>query len=453
MHEDGEILEENSGRALGILFLVTFIDMIGFGIVIPFLTYLVEDLAQAKGISAIGLWVGIIMTAYPLAQFIAAPIWGSLSDRIGRRPILMVGLIGNSVMFTVFGLAPTLLVALIARFFAGFFNGNIPVAKAYIGDVSSPEKLAGRMGLIGAAFGLGFTVGPFIGGELSSPATRWELFQDTIFETFPYLLPCLFASALSIISLVIAIFWLEESLPVEKRNTSQTSSFATRFAKVFSDSASMFKITPFGRLMFTLIFFFFGFTIMHAVFILYTQMPISEGGIGFSEAQNGRVFGLIGIFGIITQGFLIGPLNKKFGTKNLLVISSIVTGIGLVLIPLGNTSNPWPYIIFICALIAGGNGIFQPSANTIATEYARKQSLELGMVMGSVGAAGAFARVLGPITGGVIWTITENSGLNYWYVIVFAVCGLLMVIACLTSLGLPHTKSHSGQDTKVNSKT
>ena len=96
--------------------------MIGFGIVIPFLTYLVEDLAQAKGISAIGLWVGIIMTAYPLAQFIASPIWGSLSDRIGRRPILMVGLIGNSVMFTVFGLAPTLLVALIARFFAGFFN-------------------------------------------------------------------------------------------------------------------------------------------------------------------------------------------------------------------------------------------------------------------------------------------------------------------------------------------
>ena len=437
-------------RALAILFLVTFIDMIGFGIVIPFLTYLVEDLAQAKGISAVGLWVGIIMTAYPFAQFIAAPIWGGLSDRIGRRPILLIGLIGNSVMFTVFGLAPTLLVALVARFFAGFFNGNIPVAKAYIGDVSSPDKLAGRMGLIGAAFGLGFTVGPFLGGELSSPALRWEFFEGTIFETFPYLLPCLFASILSIISLVIAIFWLEESLPEDRRKVGEKSTFSQNFSKVFKESFDLFKVSPFGRLMFTVMFFFFGFTIMHAVFILYTQMPLAEGGLNFSEADNGRIFALIGIFGIIAQGVLIGPLNRRFGTKKLLVYSSVITGMGLVLVPLGDQSNPWPYIIMVCALIAGGNGIFRPSANTIATEYAREKEMELGMVMGSVGAAGAFARVLGPITGGVVWTITERSGLNYWYTIVFAVCGLLMLFACLTSIRLPTTKTKSSNQTKVN---
>ena len=443
-------MTESGGRALAILFLVTFIDMIGFGIVIPFLTYLVEDLAQAKGISAVGLWVGIIMTAYPLAQFVAAPIWGGLSDRIGRRPILLIGLIGNSVMFTVFGLAPTLLVALIARFFAGFFNGNIPVAKAYIGDVSSPDKLAGRMGLIGAAFGLGFTVGPFLGGELSSPALRWEFFEGTIFETFPYLLPCLFASILSIISLVIAIFWLEESLPEDRRKVAGKSTFSQNFSKVFKESFDLFKVSPFGRLMFTVMFFFFGFTIMHAVFILYTQMPVAEGGLNFSEADNGRIFALIGIFGIIAQGVLIGPLNRRFGTKKLLVYSSIITGIGLVLVPLGDQSNPWPYIIMVCALIAGGNGIFQPSANTIATEYAREKDMELGMVMGSVGAAGAFARVLGPITGGVIWTITERSGLIYWYTIVFAVCGLLMLLACITSMRLPTTKDKSPIQSKVN---
>ena len=443
-------MAESGRRALAILFLVTFIDMIGFGIVIPFLTYLVEDLAQAKGISAVGLWVGIIMTAYPLAQFVAAPIWGGLSDRIGRRPILLIGLIGNSVMFTVFGLAPTLLVALVARFFAGFFNGNIPVAKAYIGDVSSPDKLAGRMGLIGAAFGLGFTVGPFVGGELSSPALRWEFFEGTIFETFPYLLPCLFASILSIVSLIIAVFWLEESLPQERRKVGEKSSLSQNFYKVFKESFDLFKVSPFGRTMFTVMFFFFGFTIMHAVFILYTQMPVAEGGLNFSEADNGRIFALIGIFGIIAQGVLIGPLNRRFGTKKLLVYSSVITGIGLVLVPLGDQTNPWPYIIMVCALIAGGNGIFQPSANTIATEYARGKDMELGMVMGSVGAAGAFARVLGPITGGVIWTITERSGLSYWYTIVFAVCGLLMLLACITSMRLPATKVNSSNQTKVN---
>ena len=190
--------------ALLVLFLVTMIDLIGFGIVIPFLTYLVEDLTPANQTANIGLWVGLLMTSYSAAQFLFAPFWGSLSDRIGRRPVLMVGLVGNTVFFTMFGLANTLLIAFIARFLAGVFNGNIAVARAYIGDVSTPQQLATRMGIIGAAFGLGFTFGPFIGGELSNPAARWDLFQNTIFDTHPYLLPCAVASVLSIFSLLIA---------------------------------------------------------------------------------------------------------------------------------------------------------------------------------------------------------------------------------------------------------
>ena len=147
------------------------IDMIGFGIVIPFLTYLVEDLAAADGIKEVGLWVGLLMTSYSAAQFLFSPFWGAISDRYGRRPVLMIGLIGNTVFFAMFGLANTLFMALFARFMAGVFNGNLAVARAYIGDVSTPQQLTTRMGLIGAAFGLGFTIGPFIGGELSDPAS------------------------------------------------------------------------------------------------------------------------------------------------------------------------------------------------------------------------------------------------------------------------------------------
>ncbi|MBT7637399.1 MAG: MFS transporter, partial [Euryarchaeota archaeon] len=190
--------------ALLVLFLVTMIDMIGFGIVIPFLTYLVEDLTPENQIANIGLWVGLLMTSYSAAQFLFSPFWGSLSDRIGRRPVLMVGLIGNTLFFTMFGLANTLIVALSARFLAGVFNGNLAVARAYIGDVSTPQQLATRMGLIGAAFGLGFTFGPFIGGELSDPAARWALFENTVFESHPYLLPCAVASLLSLFSLAVA---------------------------------------------------------------------------------------------------------------------------------------------------------------------------------------------------------------------------------------------------------
>ena len=107
------------------------IDMIGFGIVIPFLTYLVEDLAADQNITSTGIWVGLLMTSYSAAQFLFSPIWGGLSDRIGRRPVLMIGLVGNTVFFTMFGLANTLLMALVARFLAGVFNGNIAVARAY----------------------------------------------------------------------------------------------------------------------------------------------------------------------------------------------------------------------------------------------------------------------------------------------------------------------------------
>ncbi|MEC8576246.1 MAG: MFS transporter, partial [Candidatus Thermoplasmatota archaeon] len=269
--------------ALMVLFLVTMIDMIGFGIIIPFLTYLVQDLAADEGVVRVGLWVGLLMTAYSSAQFLSSPIWGSLSDRIGRRPILMVGLVGNTVFFTAFGLSTTLMFALSMRFLAGVFNGNIAVARAYIGDVSTPKQLATRMGLIGAAFGLGFTIGPFIGGEFSSPAERYEVFVGTVFETYPYLLPCLIASVLSAGSLVLAYFKLPESLKVDPSTRSvDERPAAQRLGGLLRTSAGMLGTPSIGAMIWVSMLFIFGFTVMHSVFILYTEMDASSGGLGFS---------------------------------------------------------------------------------------------------------------------------------------------------------------------------
>lgn len=125
MKDDKEL-----GSALPILFLVVMIDMIGFGIVIPFLTYFIEDLATMQGVLEVGLWVGLMMMSYSAAQFLFSPFWGSLSDRLGRKPILLIGLVGNTIFFTLFGISTSLIMALVARFFAGAFNANIAVAKA-----------------------------------------------------------------------------------------------------------------------------------------------------------------------------------------------------------------------------------------------------------------------------------------------------------------------------------
>ncbi len=419
--------------ALIVLFLVTMIDMIGFGIVIPFLTYLVEDLAINQNITAIGLWVGLLMTSYSAAQFLFSPILGGLSDRIGRRPVLMIGLIGNTVFFTMFGLASTLLMALAARFLAGVFNGNIAVARAYIGDVSTPKQLASRMGLIGAAFGLGFTIGPFLGGELSSPAERWNLFVGTIFETHPYLLPCILASVLSIFSLILAFRYLPESLEPKSRSKRKTQKWGEIMKHTASNVKRMLATKNIGSLMWVTFLYMFGFTVMHAVFILFTQMDPAQGGLGFTEADNGRIFALIGILGIITQGGLIGPLSRKYGSMFILRFGTILSGIGLVMIPYSSLNFVWAWMTLITGFIAIGNGLFQPSSSTILTSLARQDDYELGAVMGSQESLSSFARILGPLTGGFVWTITvERSGF-FDYHTAFHICGILMMLAFLLS--------------------
>ena len=419
--------------ALLVLFLVTMIDMIGFGIVIPFLTYLVEDLATENDVLDIGIWVGLLMTSYSAAQFLFSPIWGGLSDRIGRRPVLMIGLLGNTVFFTMFGLANTLYMALIARFFAGVFNGNIAVARAYIGDVSTSTQLASRMGIIGAAFGLGFTVGPFLGGELSSPAERWDMFVGTIFETYPYLLPCIIASLLSIFSLLLAFWYLPESLTSDPRSKRSSQPWSVTMKLTASNVKRMLGTKNIGSLMGVTFLYMFGFTVMHAVFILYTQMSPDQGGLGFSESDNGRIFALIGILGIVTQGGLIGPLTRRFGSLFILRFGLVLTGIGLVLIPYTSIEYVWVWMVIVTGFIAIGNGLFQPSSSAVLTTLARQDDYELGAVMGSQESISSFARILGPLTGGIVWTMTfERSGF-FDYHTAFHVCGLLMLLGFVLS--------------------
>ena len=440
------VQRDASKGALTVLFLVTMIDLIGFGIVIPFLTYLVEDLADSQGIVEVGIWVGILMTSYSAAQFLFSPIWGSISDRIGRRPVLMIGLVGNTVFFTMFGLANTLVVALIARFLAGVFNGNIAVARAYIGDVSTPKQLATRMGLIGAAFGLGFTIGPFIGGELSDPASRWSAFESTIFETYPYLLPCIAASVLSLLSLIVAYKNLPESLPVELRSKKSNVNLISRFKSSSKNIASTLFSGSISVVIWMTMLFVFGFTIMHAVFILYTGMDVSSGGLSFNEAQNGRIFAVIGIAGILTQGILIGPLSRKFGSRRLLPISCLVTGLGLTLIPYTEPEYAFIQLGLVSILIAIGNGIFQPSSSTILTTLAKDNGMELGVVMGAQESISAFSRILGPLTGGFVWVLTVDKSAPFDYHTAFHLCGILMVLAAIISLKIVKPQEYSSDE-------
>lgn len=420
-----------------ILFLVVFIDMIGFTIVIPFLTYFVQDLATSEGITDMGkrdLWVGIIISIYSLAQFIFTPILGSLSDRIGRRPILLFGLLMNTIFFTVFGLSGSLMMALIARFLAGAGNGNIAVARAYIGDISSPNMVASRMGAIGAAFGLGFMIGPFIGGLLSNPANGIGGPFDTAFWIkYPYLLPCLLSSVLSLASLFLAFIKLPESL--KSKTESIDDGIFIGLYDVFNNIRKVMRLPIISTLVLTNFLFIMGFSMIHGIFILFTAMSIEDGGLDFSAMENGWVFAYIGLLGVIVQGGLIGRLTNKFDLDKLMIFGTVICGVGIASIPYVPGHLSW--LIFLSStFIAVGNGLFSPTHSSLLTFESSKRGYELGTVMGAQEGYGALARIFGPLLAAYLWSVTvEETGL-WTYHTSFRVAGLIFIIATILQLRL-----------------
>ena len=434
--------QKESPSGMGVLFLVVLIDLIGLTLVIPFLTYFVQDLATGDGFTEIGqrdLWVGIMLAAYTFGQFLFTPILGALSDRMGRRPIIMFGLISNTIFFIAFGLSGSLWFALIVRFLAGAGNGNIAVARAYIGDISTPDQLKGRMGMIGAAFGLGFMIGPFLGGVLTDPYTNFGgIFLSPWWQSHPYFLPCLVAGALSAISFVLAIRQLPESLPPESRTKVERKE---NFLKQISSNLVGIQdlSTPIRILIIVNSLFLVAFTIMHTTFILFTAMPVAQGGLGYDAKANGYIFAFVGLMGVLVQGgFMRSSLAERLDTRKMMVFGLLVCGLGLGWIPY---LAPEPFVIVLLpmACIALGNGLFQPTQSTLVTLEARSTQSDLGRVMGAQEGYGALARILGPIIAAFVWAETVN-GTGFWtYHTVFRLSCFLTVIAAFAQISLKLT--------------
>ncbi|HII34875.1 MAG TPA: MFS transporter [Candidatus Thalassarchaeaceae archaeon] len=430
---------KNGNRSpMTVLFLVVLVDMLGFTIVIPFLTFFVQDLASGQGITDVGsrdFWVGVVIAVYSLAQFLFTPILGSLSDRIGRRPVIMFGLVSNSVFFIVFGLSNSLEMAIIARFLSGAGNGNIAVARAYIGDISTSDMIPRRMGMLGAAFGLGFMIGPFIGGILSDPATSiGGVFDSNFWKEYEYLLPCLFSSLLSLVSLGLAYFWLEESMDLKEESEVRESSLK-KLANTFSNIIRVLKIPVISTLVLINFLFLMAFSMMHGTFILFTAMSVDSGGLGWSELENGWIFAFIGLLGVIVQGGLIGPLSDRFGMRRLMIIGTILCGLGIASLPYVPSEASW-LILGSSAGLAIGNGLFSPTQSSLLTFEAQNGGHELGMVMGAQEGYGALARIIGPLLAAYLWSVTvEGTGIWSFHTC-FRVAGVIFMLAVVLQLTL-----------------
>ncbi|HEU4454918.1 MAG TPA: MFS transporter [Longimicrobium sp.] len=357
-----------AGRSpLGIVFVTVFLDLVGFGIVIPLLP--LYGARFGAGTVAV-TW---LLALYSLMQFLFAPWWGRVSDRVGRRPVLLLGLFGSAASYLALGLAGSLPLLFAARAVNGFAGANVGVAQAYVADVTGPHDRAKGMGMIGAAFGLGFIFGPALGGLL----LRWGPAA-----------PFLGAGALAAANGVFALFRLPESLPPERRSAQPRGlGLGDRFRTLLGGGtpARLRVLFAAGFLVTA------GIAAMEGTFSLWAdrRWALTGPAIAF-------LFAWMGVVGVVAQGFAVGRLVKRLGERRAALLGLALLATGLAALALAPTL---PLLAAAVALVALGHGISVPSVSSLISRQGGAG--EQGRILGVSQSLSALGRVIGPVAGGV----------------------------------------------------
>ncbi len=361
---------------LGIIFLTILIDMIGFGIVIPVLPI------YAETFHATPLQNGLLVAIFSFAQFLAAPFWGKLSDRVGRKPVLFISILGTAAGFLLMGLAGSLAMLFLARLIDGAAGGNIGTAQAYVADISTREERAKAMGLIGAAFGLGFVFGPAIGGLMS--------------KFFGLHAPFLLAAAMALANAILVLVILPESLPKERRGRQPRASIFEVFQH--SNGRVYAIVTAAYFCLIT------GFSMMTMVFALFLYHRFA-----LDEMHTGAMLAMVGLIGAFIQGGLIGRLVKRFGEARLATAGTIVLSLSLFALPLATGMGT---LVLYCAGIAIGNSLLMPTLTGIASRSV-DQNWQ-GRALGLLQSAGSLARWIGPAVAGLLLSLDVGRAKEFY---------------------------------------
>jgi multidrug resistance protein len=355
-----------------VIFTTVFIDLVGFGIVIPVLPYY----AEGTIFNATPRTVGILFASYSVMQLIFSPILGKLSDKYGRRPVLLLSIIGTGLGFLILGFATTIWMLFAGRILDGITGGNISTAQAYIADVTTKENRARGMGLIGAAFGLGFIFGPAIGGILS----RWGVH-----------VPFIFAAALCFANAVLLYFTLPET--VTKDHPARNLAGGGRG---FSQLIKAMTLPQLGFVLTIYFLFVVAFSIMTASFSLYTMFRF-----GYDAQHTGYLFAYVGVISVIIQGGLIGRLVKQFGEITLVIVGAICFAGSLFAVPfVGPSSGGLLGLLIGGGVFSLGNSLATPALNSLASKSA--SAAEQGTVLGVTQSVASLARAVGPSIAAVL---------------------------------------------------
>ncbi len=351
-------------RALIPVLMAVVLDLVGFGIVIPLLTFYAE-LYQAGPME-----VTLLMAVYSLAQFLMAPVWGAMSDRIGRRPVMLLSLTMATVCLAGFAWAQSLWLLFLFRTLHGAAAANISTAQACVADLTTPENRARGMGLIGAAFGFGFTVGPFIGGELSAYGLAFPIWV---------------AAGLAAINLVLAIFLLPETKAPDTVRAQRTLDPRSFVRVIGHPVVGLCILLTFVMTV--------AFAVMEGTFTLFAEHERALDAVAV-----GRMFGVAGLVMIVVQGGLVGRLVKAYGEARLVPVGLALLVVGLALLPF---APPPGAMVGVFAIIAVGQGIASPSLYSLISRGTSPG--EQGFVLGTNHSMSALARAVGPTLGGGLY--------------------------------------------------
>ncbi|GIN94235.1 tetracycline resistance MFS efflux pump [Siminovitchia terrae] len=357
-------------KALPILFAVMFFVMVGFGIIIPVLPFYAEEMGASPA------ELGLLMAVYSLMQLLFAPMWGRVSDRIGRKPVMMIGIFGLAISFFMMALSSSLWMLFVARVIGGFLSSaNMPTVMAYVADITSEEDRGKGMGIIGASIGLGFILGPAIGGVFSKTSLN---------------MPFYLSGFSSLLTFVFVLLLLKESLPPEERGEHRTK--RTPLRKALRGPITVLYVLQL-------------FTSLSLAGLEATFAYFAAKKAGLGTVQLGYLFMIMGLAGAIVQGGLVGRMTKKYGEGAVIQIGIVVSAIGFGLILLVDSFTTAAVYLTIFGI---GNGVIRPSVSALLT---KTSTAGHGSTTGLLSSFDSLGRIVGPPLGG--WLFSISIGFPY----------------------------------------
>jgi DHA1 family multidrug resistance protein-like MFS transporter len=369
-------MKTSNRKNLLILSFTLVVIMLGFGMVIPIMPFYIESMGAS------GLQLGLLVASYGVMRLIFAPLWGSLSDRVGRKPILLIGVFGNGLTLLLFGLSTQLWMLFLARSLSGVLSSaTSPTTMAYISDSTSEEDRGGGMGMLGAAVGLGTVIGPGLGGWLAGESLAR---------------PFYIAAALSVVSLLLILFLLPESLPPEARQASGNKKTFLPMRQMWAAISS-----PLGILLVMAFLVAFSGTIFYAIFGLYALEKF-----GYGTGQVGTILMVVGLVSALTQGLMTGPLTKRWGEALVIKLSLLATSIGfLIMIPV----NSFVTVLLTTGIFILATSLLTPAVSALTSKWV---TMDQGVTMGLSNSFMSLGRIFGPLFAGFLF----DQNLNFPYI-------------------------------------